>query len=71
MSRPPPPNPYARVVDRKVFERNFRAAIGPMTTPELRDFLGQCQRDHSGTEGEAVIIQLIQDELARRAIARN
>lgn len=71
MSRPPPPNPYARAVDRKVFERNFRAAIEPMTTPELRDFLKRCQTDNSGTEGEEVIIQLIEAELARRAAALN
>jgi hypothetical protein len=65
------PNPYARVVDREVFARNMIGLIEPMPTPELREFLGQCQTDNRGTEGEALMIQMIEDELERRKIARN
>lgn len=71
MNRRAAQNPYARVVDRDVFARNFLAAIEPMSTPELRDFLATCQKDNGGTEGEALIIQLIEDELEQREIARN
>jgi hypothetical protein len=42
-----------------------------MPTPELREFLCQCQTDNRSTEGEALMIQMIEDELERRIIARN
>lgn len=63
-------NPYARAVDPEVFTRNFLAAIEPMPTPELRRFLAKCETENNGTEGEALIIELIKGELALRDIAR-
>ncbi|MGH7959641.1 MAG: hypothetical protein ACREH8_21885 [Opitutaceae bacterium] len=61
-------NPYARVVDRDLFARNFLTAIEPLPTPELRRFLAKCREENSGTEGEALIIELIEGQLALREI---
>ncbi len=55
-----------RVVDREVFSRNFLRTLEPLTTPELRRFLDEAQGDNWGTEGEALIIALIEGQLAMR-----
>ena len=63
-------NPYARAVDPEVFTRNILAQIQPMPTPELRRFLADCEAGNSGTDGEALIVELVKGELALRDIAR-
>ena len=54
------------LVDRDVFSWKFLRTIEPLTTAELREFLAESVRDNRGTEGEAVIIALIEGQLALR-----
>jgi hypothetical protein len=63
-------NPFARVVDRNKLARNFLAAIRPLSTRELRDFLARSRRDNHGTEGEAMVISLLERELKTRLSKR-
>ena len=70
MSKRVAKNPYARAVDPEVFTRNFLAHIQPMPTPELLRFLAECESGSGGTEGEALIVELIKGERALRDIAR-
>lgn len=61
------PTPF-QIVDRDDFSHKFLRAIKPLRTPELREFLDDSVQDNRGTDGEASIIALIEDQLAVREL---
>jgi hypothetical protein len=63
-----PVAPISRFIDRDLFARNLLVAIEPLSNAELHRFLDQCTRDNGGTEGEALIIELVEGQLVLREI---